>query len=345
MANETTLPNGIKLGVSLFSFTYEFHSRKYTFPQLVQQVAKRNLGPGLEVVGFQSFRDFPDVSDKTVAEFKDLIQETGLSLMCLGLNADTYITRNQQMTVDEIVDHHRRQITSAGRLGFPLVRFQYGATPAVIERLIPVAEETGVKLALEIHAPHHSQHPDVLAYREMYERTGSNMLGFIADFGSTSSNVPQVYLDYFKWRNIPDALVAMGLDFWRRDDIDPFERRAKFIENAKSNGFDEVQAVEVSPIFNLFFRAPPESWLELFPRLFHVHAKFFGVGANGRDASIDHDAILPVLVRGGYSGYLASEFEGHHVSDPEAFHEVEKHHVMVREILENLRHSPTAASA
>ena len=46
----------LKLGTTLFSFTSEFHSREYTFEQLVAEVARRNLGPGLEIIGFQSIR-------------------------------------------------------------------------------------------------------------------------------------------------------------------------------------------------------------------------------------------------------------------------------------------------
>lgn len=333
MTGTSTLPNGIKLGVTLFSFTYEYHSRKYSFADLVREVARRGLGPGLEVVAAQSFRHFPELDPKEVAAFEGLIEETGLVRTCLDLNADIMLQRGQIRSVDEIVANHSAMIRSAARLGFSLVRYQYGATPEVVERLIPVAEETGVRLGLELHAPHHVDHPDVLRYREMYERKNSPMLGFIADFGATSANIPKVYIDYYKWRNIPDALVAMALQHWRSDEIEPFERRAHFIEAAKSAGFDEIQAVEVSPIFNLFFRAPPSSWLAIMPRLFHVHAKFFGIGDDGRDASIDHEAILPVLVEGGYGGYLSSEYEGHHVCDPDAFSEVERHQVMVREIL------------
>ena len=42
----------------------------------------------------------------------------------------------------------------------------------------------------------------------------------------------------------------------------------------------------------------------------HAHAKFTRVGADGRDPSVDHDAIVPLLRAAGYSGWVSVEYEG-----------------------------------
>jgi len=57
----------IRLGTTIYSLTNEYHSRRYSFEALVQKVAELGIGPGLEVVGFQSFREFPNISDATAA--------------------------------------------------------------------------------------------------------------------------------------------------------------------------------------------------------------------------------------------------------------------------------------
>jgi hypothetical protein len=331
MAQTEKLPNGIKLGVSLFSFTYEYHQRKYDLPGLLREVKKRNLG-GVEVIGPQSFREFPDVSDKTAAEFNALVEEIGLERTCLDINADILIDRKKPMTTEESVEYHARQIRSGAKLGFPIIRYQYGAGTEAIRQLVPLIEKLNVKLGLELHAPHHAGHPDVLAFREMYAKAGSPLLGFIPDFGTNTSSIPRCYIDYFKWRKIPDELVAKALSVWT-ESIEPFQKREKFLGWAKEQSYNEITAVEVTPIFNLFYNGDPRGWLELMPQVVHVHAKFFEVGSNGRDAAIRHEDILPVFVEGGFSGTLSSEFEAHHVSDPDAFDQVAKHQKMMREIL------------
>lgn len=323
----------IKLGTTLYSLTNEFHQRRYGFEELVREVARRNLGPGLEIVGFQSIKGFPEVDDAFADRFKALIDETGLEPSCLGINADDLIDRDRSMTTEESVSYHERQIKSAAKLGFPVARFQYAATPAVIERLAPLAEKLEVKLGLEIHAPHTIDHPDVIAYREMYERVGSPYLGFIPDFGSSSRDVPKAYVDYFRWRGIDEELIAAALEIWH-EDMEPFARRAKFVKWAADHGKDEIAAVEVAIVHGLFSRQPVENWLEIMPQVVHVHGKFFAVDESGEDASIDYGSILPLFVQGGYRGYISSEWEGHQVSDDDGFEKIARHQAMERRILD-----------
>jgi sugar phosphate isomerase/epimerase len=42
----------------------------------------------------------------------------------------------------------------------------------------------------------------------------------------------------------------------------------------------------------------------------HVHAKLRQVGSDGRDALVDHEAVVAELSRVGYRGYLSVEYEG-----------------------------------
>jgi hypothetical protein len=50
-------------------------------------------------------------------------------------------------------------------------------------------------------------------------------------------------------------------------------------------------------------------------RVVHVHAKFYGIDETGDEPSIDNATILDVLVEGGYTGYISSEWEGHAYTD------------------------------
>src|SRR5260370_14755183 len=142
MTNENT---GLRLGTTLFSLTNEFLSRKFTLEQLVAEVARRGLGPGLEIVGFQSIRGFPHVSDEFADRFRQLLQRHGLEASCLGINADIALRRGTRMTTEESVAYHEAQITAAAKLGFPGARYQFAAGPEVVRRLVPLAQRVGVQ--------------------------------------------------------------------------------------------------------------------------------------------------------------------------------------------------------
>lgn len=322
----------IRLGTTIYSLTNEYHSRRYSFDALVEKVAELGIGPGLEVVGFQSFRDFPHVSEKTAARFRELVERTGLVPTCLGINADVYRDRRREMTMDESVAYHLTQLEAAAKLGFPVARYQWLAGPEVIRRLAPDAERLGVKLGLEIHAPQHVDHPDVLAYREMYAKVGSPYLGFIPDFGASARAIPEAYFRYFRWRGIGEDAIGLAVSIWNEEG-DMFTRRKRFFDTGAERGWDQVWLAELSIVFGLFSRADPRSWLDIMPQVVHVHGKFYGVGEDGRDPAIAYEEILPVFVEGGYRGYISSEWEGHQVSDDDGFSHIVRHHAMERRIL------------
>lgn len=324
----------IKLGSTLYSFTNEFHDRTETLASLVRAVEERRLGPGIEVVGFQSFRSFPDVSDAEADAFNEMMAGTSLEKVCLGINADRFMRPGVPVSDDEMVAYHERQLQSAAKLGFPVVRYQHTATPAVIRRLVPLAEKLDVKLGLEIHAPHSPGHPDILAYREMYEQVGSAHLGFIPDFGATARAVHPDHLHYFRNElGVDPRAIDKALEIWHTD-MPVFERKNVFLHWAKTSDVDERLALELMIIFGIINREDPRCWSEIMHQVIHIHGKFYGVDpVTGEDPSIDYETTLKVFIEGGYNGYISSEWEGHMVSSANGIAKVEAHHAMLRDIL------------
>ena len=159
-----------KLGVTLYSFTPYFHARQYSFWDLIRIAGERNLGPGLEVVGFQSIKGFPRLPDGFATRFRRAVDDAGLELSALGANADAGIHQERLLSDDELEEYMLAQLETAHALGFPTVRVQYSVTPDLMERLLPHAERLGLTLGMEIHAPHSVHHPDMLALLERYEQ-------------------------------------------------------------------------------------------------------------------------------------------------------------------------------
>ncbi len=80
------------------------------------------------------------------------------------------------------------------------------------------------------------------------------------------------------------------------------------------------------------------------PCIFHIHAKFYEMLDDGREYSIPYEKIVPVLIEGGYDGYLSSEYEGNrHIQDAlevDSIEQVRRQHAMFRRLLGDLLPRP-----
>ncbi|MFI1561570.1 sugar phosphate isomerase/epimerase family protein [Streptomyces sp. NPDC020490] len=310
-------------GVTLYSFTRAFHGRRHSFEELVREVARRGLGPGLELVGFQSIKGFPDVDPAFVDRFRSLTDETGLVPTCLSANADSGLRRDRMLTDDELVDYMRPQIAVARELGFPVVRVQISLTPDDMERLLPVAEQYGVRLGLEIHSHQHPRHPRIQALLERYEKLGSPLLGFVPDWGASLRAVPSTLLRKYRAAGYPEDLVQ-GLErLWREHHAEgppmtePQHGRwfRQVMELAHRHGAGG-RAIEMAVnITGLFGHAPASDWADVLPWTVHTHGKFYEIDADGDEPSVPVRELVDLWVRSGYLGAISSEWEGFHWND------------------------------
>ena len=327
-----TAKNGLRLGTTIYSFTNEYHSRRYTLDQLIAKVAEYNLGPGVELVGFSHVRGFPVVTDEFADRLKALLAQHGLEPSCLGINADVQIRRDHRMTEDENYAYHVPQIEAAAKLGFPVVRYQLGAGPEVIRRLAPLAEKLNVKLGLEIHAPERVDTPEVLAYREMYAQVGSPYLGFIPDFGACARRLPPSFAANFRRLGIPEKFIQIAHEAWDAPGTRQ-ERIGAYIEREKQAGATQFEIGKMFLIFAVLDKMEPKKWLEVMPQVVHIHGKCYDFDESGSEVAIPYEEILPVFRDNGYNGFMSTEWEGHANSDEDGLPKVIAHHALCRRIL------------
>ena len=62
----------MRLATTAFSFTNEWLTRRYTLERLLTRVTELDLGPGIELIGFQTWRSYPDL---TAEEIRNLVEE------------------------------------------------------------------------------------------------------------------------------------------------------------------------------------------------------------------------------------------------------------------------------
>jgi sugar phosphate isomerase/epimerase len=327
-----TTNNGLRLGTTIYSFTNEYHSRRYTLDQLIAKVAELDLGPGVELVGFSHVRGFPTVTDEFADHLKMLLDQNGLQPSCLGLNADVQIRRDHRMTEDECYDYHVAQVQAAAKLGFPVVRHQLPAGPEVTRRLVPLAERLNVKLGLEIHAPERVDTPSILAFREMYAKVDSPFLGFIPDFGACARAIPPSFTESFRKQGIRDELIALALECWELSGTLQ-ERIGEYRKREKAAGATDFEIGRMTVIFSVLARMDPRAWLEIMPQVVHIHGKCYDFDENGDEVAIPYGDILPLFRDSGYSGFMSTEWEGHASSDEDGIPKVQAHHVLCKRIL------------
>lgn len=333
--------SGFKLSTTLFAFTNEWLSRRFTFEQLVDHTVELGLGPGLELVGFQSVRGYPRVDAEFERTFKGLLDKHGLEPSCLSANIDMGRRRDRVMTPDEVKESLTAQVEFGRRLGFPVVKAQK-LDDDMYEWAAALAEKAGIKLGIEIHAPVFVDHPLVVGLREVYDRIDSPVLGFVPDWSSTMTALPEGQLRAFERNGLTRAQTDFLRELWDRGGA-PNELFEEFADRARSEGATPQAINQVRIIFSMFAHNDPNGWLELMPRVIHVHAKFYELEADGSDASIPHRELFDVLIEGGYEGYVSSEWEAHawaDLEDADGFEMVRRHQELYRALL-----AQTAAGA
>ncbi|HEV7187395.1 MAG TPA: TIM barrel protein [Blastococcus sp.] len=328
-----TAPGLPRLGTTLFSLTLEQRKPGRDLAALIGEVAARDLGPGLEMVAFQSLRGWPQPSDEQVREVRSLIENSGLTPSCLAINNDLGLYPDRLLDDDESYEYVAVQVRGAAALGFPVTRVGVETSPATLERLLPLAEQLGVKIGVEIHAPLTIEAPPVAALKDLFTRLDTPWLGFIPDMSSSMRAVPGAVDDAHRAAGIAPELTALTKELW----AEPGPTVAKFPElerRAAEAGATPPQIGNLKMLFTMHGKMAPERWADFFPHVVHVHGKFYGV-FDGEDPSIDWSAVARVLVEQGYQGFVSSEYEAHAYSDRyDVFDQLRAQHDMLKRLFE-----------
>ena len=323
-----------RLSTTLFALTNEWLSRQYTFEGLVGRAAELGLGPGLELIGFQSIRGFPAVDAEFERTFKGLLERHGFEPSCLGANIDLARRPDRLMTQDEVKETLTAQVEAARTLGFPVVRAQK-LDDDLYQWAAALGERAGVKLGIEIHAPLFVDHPMVLGLREIFDRIDSPALGFIPDWSATMTALPVGQLRAFERNGLTRAQTDFLRELWERGGP-PHELFDAFAARAASERATPAAVNQVRIVFSMFARNDPKRWSEIMPRVVHVHAKFYELEADGSDASVPHGELFDVLQEGNYEGFVSSEWEAHawaDLEDADGFEMVRRHQELYRSLL------------
>lgn len=320
----------IKRGVSLYSFQEEYFLRKMTLEQCIATAA--SLGArGIESIAEQMMPGFPKLSDEFYDRWHGWMDRYGTVPTCHDMMLDTKKYKHRLLTLDEQVASVERDLKHAKRLGCFVVRMLVFCGPELLERCLPLAERYDVKMGVEVHAPWHFDHPWIMRIIDLIERTKTKHLGFVPDMGIFTKRLPRVVRDRAE-RNggTPKILdfVCQSYEAGILAEYTVFEAR-----NMGGNAVDVAFAEQCR--HNVW--SPPKRLIEYMPHIFHIHAKFYEMTDEGVEYSIPYDQIIAALTKGGYQGWLSSEYEGNrHIQDAfpvDSIEQVRRQHAMFQRLL------------
>ena len=301
--------HSIKRGVSLYSYQYETFLRKMTLDDCVAHAA--GLGArGIEVVSEQSFTNFPDVPQAEIDGFFASLEKHGGYAQCHDMFLDTKLYKHRKLNFDEMVASMKRDLRFAKRLGCKTMRIIVNTPPEVVVACVPLAEELDIRMGIEVHSPFHFDHPWILRYTELTRATGSDHVGYIPDMGMYIKDYPPVFRDRFLRMGATPNIVEFILEAHKARVLPDY-----VLMDIRKMGANQVD-IGMAETLRHNIWSNPRRMLEFMPWIFHIHAKFYEIDDSGREPSIPYDEIIPVLIEGGYTGHLSSEYEGQrHIED------------------------------
>ncbi|MFC0681551.1 DUF6379 domain-containing protein [Lysobacter korlensis] len=331
-SSESSEAEPFKLGLTLYSATAELAAGQYDLDSLLARVAELGIGPGIEIVASQTLRTYPEVSPEFVRNWRGTFDKYGFEASSFGANLDMGRRRDRDMTLEEEFDFTELLLRGAKALDFPLVRIQ-SAKPELLRRILPVAEKLDLKLGYEIHAPMGPNSPEIQKVRDLYAEIDSPLLGFVADFSSTMHSMSPTLIRAMRKMGLDDEAVEQMQSLWVTD-APMHERSGAFIEYLNGRGIDPATLGPLARLaFNMHGHIDPHEWSDIMPQILHVHAKFYDIDEDGREPAIDYETIVSEFVKGGFRGYMSSEWEGHAFADlgeVDPLVLVQKQHALIR---------------
>lgn len=328
----------IHQGVSFYSYQNAYRAGLLDMEGMVRAV--RDLGcDGVELVPIMTPpTSYPKATEAEIAAWHELMAKYGTVPTCL----DSIIAVRPGMSklpfahpgasLEEQAQLMRDELTLCHQLGFYLMRIPvgYGVQMSVIEQMLPMAEELGITLGLEIHVPMTITGEQVQNYIEFIDRKKTNNACLIPDMAIFATSLP---------RCLQRKALAAGADPETvRTIVQAYEARqdmAAVAEELRAKGVGEAEELLAFAVRNVPSRV--EELPGILPYIGHFHGKFYDMDEACCEHGIRFDEVVPILKQAGWEGYINSEYEGqrfHAPDDPvDEVEQVRRQHALVNRLL------------
>ena len=296
--------NGLKFGISLYSFADSFSAERLDMEGMLK--AAHEMGcEGISIVAAQHVPEYPYISDEWLYTFRAQMEKYNLEPVCWEGYIDMGMRSDRDLNRDEILEFTKNDIVYARKAGFHMMKTQHSITPEIFRSLLPFCKKMDVKLAIEMHYPHHLHVPVWQEYLGVFAES-DGYLGCVPDLS--------VWQHYPHQLHINQALGA-GCRKEKIDSVLQMMKSGKPLDDAIALDLIAVEKQFAMEFYHKF--GNPADLADLPVLLKHttmIHGKYYYLADTAHDPCIPFDKIMPMIRDSGYDGYILAEYEGHHYS-------------------------------
>lgn len=324
----------IKRAVSLYSYQENFYLGKLDLEGCIREAAKTGA-TGIELIPEQNCCDeYLDPSRAFVSQWHEWMAKYNTVPVACDIFYDYKLYPNRMLTDMEQVKMYEQNIRFAAKLGFPIVRAMIVTPLRIIEKIVPIAEEYNVKFGVELHSPYSLKGEYTQKLFALADKLNTKHLGLIPDTGVFVKQQSRVIINKF---------IRGGAN----PDIADFLCKCYEEKMPQTEAYEKMRAMNPNATDEALYKRiyfanydNPEWLLDDTDKIFHIHGKCWHIEEDYTDASIDNEAVISVLKRSTYDGYIATEYEGQRYfhdmgceENADEIEEVRRHQEMLKRLL------------
>ena len=340
----------MKLGVSLYSYQQTQFFKELDLEGQIREVGERLEGAdGIEIIDEMSLR-YPEPGEAFIRQWFGWMERYGTVPVTMDVSMDVLQFRDHVMSIEECAERLRHDLRLAKSLGFPNVRVLSTTPLEVMLLALPLAEELDLRLGREIHQPMPLEGRQVVEIIDFVERTGTQHLGIVPDFGIFQIRPSEALLQWFERRGVKQEACEASVELATllnhgETPLGMIDMSFHTAGNLRSEFKHYLETGNCQPVFADVFsgvkrftdervvqaekidytvvaealmlsRTSAEVLRQIAGHVVSVHGKFYNMSpVPGRpdqfhDIAIDYESGIAALQQGGFEGYINSEYEG-----------------------------------
>lgn len=346
----------IKRSISLYSYQDEYYDGLLDLEGCLRETAKTGA-TGVELLAEQMIKKFPNpIEDEAFREnWFAMLKKYGLTPSCYDAFLENRIFQNRTLSLGEQVNMMKRDLRLASLLGFPVIRTLVSTPMDVIEGSLEYAEQVGVKIGLEVHAPFSLNSDWAEGYLSMIRKTGTKYFGFIPDMGIFCRNMPDVVRDQARRMGATEeGIKIVDEAFLNRVekgfvkikyDLDLGKANLEYrMANGMAEMMEAIGKLGKNPANEWYANnsftyswSEPQDIIDNIDVIFHTHAKFYNMHEDLHETAVALPEVIEAFKKAGYNGFLSSEYEGgEHLRDVgvDSITQVARHQEAMRRLIE-----------
>jgi len=332
----------IKRGVSFYSWQQEQFFGRMNWKDMVRELTQVLKADGVEIINQQTIPHYPFPTDEFVYDWHNELARWGAKAITMDIYLDTMRFRDHVMNYAEAAELLKLDLQLAKKLGFKNVRCLSAVPLEVIALALPTAEKLDVRIGKEIHSPNPADGKLVNDIVDFVEKTGTKHVGLVPDMGIFMDKPPRSAMLFNVRRGAHEEAMKIA------DECAPFKNAQEIYEERLKKEIPDWNQEDIEMGFQLHMLSHTDAKLMegLAPYIVSIHGKFYemteipGMPGQYEDLAFPYAEAFEYLTKGGYDGYINSEYEGQRNQQDRGMEflaneveEVRRHHEMMARLI------------